>query len=89
MTKGHKVRVRDHRYEWTWNVYHIKKKNIVSEELMIKAHGVCVTVLGNAPHCPTSPPIFLRHLCIFLLIIASPRRSALVAPIPESDDHMM
>jgi len=26
--------------------------------------------------------------CIFLLIVASPRRSALTAPIPESDDHV-
>ena len=45
-------------------------------------------LLGDAPHCFTSPPIFLRHLCIFLLIVASPRRSALAAPIPESDDHV-
>jgi len=45
-------------------------------------------LLGDAPHHLTSPPIFLRHLCIFLLIIASPRRSARAAPIPESDDHM-
>jgi len=42
----------------------------------------------GAPHHPTSPLIFLRHLCIFLLIVASPRRSALAAPIPESDDHV-
>jgi len=46
-------------------------------------------LLGDAPHCPMSPPIFLHHLCIFLLIVASPRQSALVAPIPESDDHVM
>jgi len=45
-------------------------------------------VLGDAPHRPMSPPIFLRHLCIFLLIIASPRQSALAAPILESDDHV-
>ena len=45
-------------------------------------------VLGDAPHRPTSPPIFLRHLCVFLLIVASPRRNALTAPIPESDDHV-
>jgi len=45
-------------------------------------------MLGDAPHRPTSPPIFLCHLCIFLLIVASPRRSALAAPIPESDDHV-
>jgi len=45
-------------------------------------------MLGDAPLRPTSPPIFLRHLCIFLLIIASPRQSALVAPIPESNDHV-
>jgi len=44
-------------------------------------------LLGDAPHCPTSPPIFLCHLCIFLLIVASPRRSSLAAPIPESDSH--
>jgi len=50
---------------------------------------VMAIVLGDAPLHPTSPPIFLRHLCIFLLIIASPRRSALAAPIPESDDHVM
>jgi len=45
-------------------------------------------VLGDAPHRPMSPPIFLRRLCIFLLIVASPRRSALAAPILESDDHV-
>ena len=45
-------------------------------------------LLGDTPHCPMSPPIFLRHLGIFLLIVASPRRSALAAPIPESDDHV-
>jgi len=48
-----------------------------------------VTLLGDAPHRPTSPPICLRHLCIFLLIVASPRRNALAAPILESDDHVM
>jgi len=45
-------------------------------------------LLGDAPHHPTSPPIFLCHLCIFLLIVASPRRNALAALIPESDDHV-
>ena len=45
-------------------------------------------LLGDAPLCPTFPPIFLRHLCIFLLIITSPRQSALVALIPESDGHV-
>jgi len=45
-------------------------------------------LLGDAPLCLTSPPIFLRHLCIFLLIVTSPRRSALTALIPESDDHV-
>jgi len=45
-------------------------------------------MLGDAPHRPTSPPIFLHRLCIFLLIVASPRQSALAAPIPESDDHV-
>jgi len=42
----------------------------------------------DAPRPPMFPPIFLCHLCIFLLIVASPRRSALAAPIPESDDHV-
>jgi len=46
-------------------------------------------MLGDAPHRLTSPLIFLRHLCIFLPIVASPRRRALTAPIPESDDHVM
>jgi len=43
----------------------------------------------SAPLCPTFPPIFLHHLCIFLLIVASSRRSALMAPISESDGHVM
>jgi len=30
-------------------------------------------MLGGAPLCPMFPPIFLHHLCIFLLIVASPR----------------
>jgi len=47
-----------------------------------------VDVRGRSA-CPTFPPIFLRHLCIFLLIVASPRQSALTAPILESDDHVM
>jgi len=46
-------------------------------------------LLGDAPLCPMFPLIFLCHLCTFLLIITSPRRSALVAPIPESDGHVM
>ena len=45
-------------------------------------------MLGDAPLHPTFPPIFLRHLCIFPLIVASPRWSSLVAPIPESDGHV-
>ena len=45
-------------------------------------------VLGDAPLRPMFPPIFLHHLCILLLIVASPRRSALMAPISESDDHV-
>jgi len=45
-------------------------------------------LLGDALRPPMFPPIFLRHLCIFLLIITSPRQSALVAPILESDDHV-
>jgi len=46
-------------------------------------------MLGDTPFRPMFPPIFLRHLCIFLLIVASLRQSALVAPIPESDDHVV
>ena len=42
-------------------------------------------MLGDAPHRPTSPPIFLCHLCIFLLIVASPRRSALAECTCGSD----
>jgi len=45
-------------------------------------------LLGDAPLRPTFPPIFLCHLCIFLLIIASPRQSSLTAPIPESSSHV-
>jgi len=45
-------------------------------------------MLGDAPLHPTFPPIFLHHLCIFLLIVASPRWSSLVAPILESDGHV-
>jgi len=48
----------------------------------------CRAMLGDAPRPPMFPPIFLRHLCIFLLIVASPRRSELAAPIPESNDHV-
>ena len=46
-------------------------------------------LLGDAPRPLMFPPIFLCHLCIFLLIVASPRQSALAAPIPESGDHVM
>jgi len=45
-------------------------------------------MLGDAPLRLTFPLIFLHHLCTFLLIVASPRQSALVAPIPESNGHM-
>jgi len=45
-------------------------------------------LLGDALLRPTFPPIFLCHLCIFLLIATSPRWSALTAPVPESDDHV-
>ena len=51
-------------------------------------HQTAPDMLGDAPRPPMFPLIFLRHLCIFLLIVASPRRSALAAPIPESDDHV-
>jgi len=46
-------------------------------------------MLGDTPLRPMFPPIFLRHLCLFLLIVASQRWSALAAPIPESNDHVM
>jgi len=59
------------------------------EKVIGMLHHVTIGLLGDAPHRPMSPPIFLRHLCIFLLIVASPRRSALAAPILESDDHVM
>ena len=45
-------------------------------------------MLGDTPLHPMFPPIFLHHLCIFLLIVASPRRSALVALILESNGHV-
>jgi len=45
-------------------------------------------LLRDALPRPTFPPITLHQLCTFLLIVASPRRSALAAPIPESDDHV-
>jgi len=45
-------------------------------------------MLGDAPLPLMFPPIFLRHLCTFLLIIASPRQSVLAAPISESDGHV-
>ena len=45
-------------------------------------------MLGDAPLHPMFPPIFLCHLCTFLLIVASPRRSALMAPTRESDGHV-
>jgi len=54
-----------------------------------ESKAIVQVMLGDAPLCPMFPPIFLHHLCIFLLIVASPRRSALTAPIPESDDHVM
>ena len=54
-----------------------------------ESKAIVQVMLGDAPLCPMFPLIFLHHLCIFLLIVASPRRSALTAPIPESDDHVM
>ena len=73
--------------------------NTREKGLLIVCHGPCsvtffpknnqrMALLGDAPLRQTFPPIFLCHLCIFLLIVASPRRSALMAPIPESDGHM-
>ena len=46
-------------------------------------------MFGDAPLCPTFPLIILRHLCTSLLIVAISRWSALMAPIAESDGHMM
>ena len=66
-----------------WNIF-----LLLIMSLMKKLRSSCF-LLGDAPRPPIFPPIFLRHLCIFLPIVASPRRSALAAPIPESDDHMM
>ena len=57
-------------------------------ELSIYTQGNMAMLLGDAPHRPTSPPIFLCHLCIYLLIVTSPRQNALAAPILESDDHV-
>jgi len=57
--------------------------------LRYRSRECTLSLLVDALLRPTSPPIFLHHLCIFLLIVASPRWSALVAPIPESDDHVM
>jgi len=74
-------------YEMHWVVRYFLNKSQTWDHL-ISGTGTS-TVLGDAPLCPTSPPIFLRHLCIFLLILASPRRSALAALIPESNDHVM
>jgi len=53
-----------------------------------KNDGFGWQILGDAPLRPTFPPIFLRHLCIFPLIVTSPRWSSLAAPIPESDGHV-
>jgi len=61
---------------------------IFSDNMADHKKHVKEVLLGDAPRPPMFPPIFLRHLCIFLLIVASPRRSALAAPIPESDDHV-
>jgi len=45
-------------------------------------------LLGDALLHPMFPLIFLCHLCTFLLIVASPRWSALAAPIVESNGHV-
>jgi len=55
---------------------------------IVQCHHYHRPLLGDAPLRPMFPPIFLCHLCIFLLIVASPRWSALAALIPESDGHM-
>ena len=50
-------------------------------------------LLGDALLCPTFPLmfplIFLHHLCTSLLIVANSRWSTLMAPILESDGHVM
>jgi len=46
-------------------------------------------LLGDAPLHPMFPLIFLCHLCTSLLIVASPRQSALAALIAESNGHVM
>ena len=46
-------------------------------------------MLGDAPLHLMFPPIVPCHLCTSLLIVASPRWSALAAPIAESDSHVM
>ena len=48
-------------------VLHKRKRQVFGDCLTILG----IMVLGDAPHRPTSPPIFLRHLCIFLLIVPS------------------
>jgi len=67
-----------------------KRDNAGSEELdSLWTDGTASdALLGDALLCPTFPLIFLCHLCIFLLIVTSPRRSALAAPLPESDGHV-
>jgi len=44
-----------------------------------------MAMLGDALLRPTFPPITLCHPCTSLLIVASSRRSALMAPMVESD----
>jgi len=54
--------------------------------------GQWMTLLGDAllhpMFPPIIPPIILCHLCTSLLIVASPRWSALATLIAESDGHM-
>jgi len=45
-------------------------------------------LLGDALLCLTFPPTMLRQLHTSLFIIASSRRSTLMAPISESDSHV-
>jgi len=68
---------------WVGNQHKMGPSGICS--LLFEMH----TLLGDAPLRLMSPPIFLCHLSIFLLIVASPRWSALAALIPESNDHVM
>ena len=67
----------------------IKKDKAKSRNLSTIDDANLDNLLGDAPLCLMFPPISLRHLCTFLLIVASPRWSSLAALITESDGHVM